>query len=336
MPRRNSRTRKQWATLIAQCWQKGVKSIFETGALLTQAQKALEEEQGHGEWLKLIESDLPFGRRTASMLMTIAGDKRLTNGNHGSHLPPSWRTLYELSRLDDDLLEAAFKDGRINPEMERHEVAAIKILDMREAYEARKVKGDTVAALQALIDAERKFAVIYADPPWEFKAWSGKGKVFTAERHYDTAGLDVIAALPVESLAEKDCVLLLWAVMPELPGALEIISKWGFVYKTVGFNWIKQNRSGEGLFMGMGHWTRANSELCLLATRGQPTRMAKDVEQVLFSPIGDHSSKPEEVATRIGRLVNGPYLELFARGSRKGWTTWGNEIERAEYVEAAE
>jgi N6-adenosine-specific RNA methylase IME4 len=80
--------------------------------------------------------------------------------------------------------------------------------------------------------------------------------------------------------------------------------------------------------MGMGYWTRSNAELCLLATRGRPMRWAMDVPQVIMSPVGEHSEKPEEARRRIERLVSGPYLELFARRAAPGWTTWGNEMNK--------
>lgn len=228
---------------------------------------------------------------------------------------------------------------RVQKENERVTTNLLKegeIEQAREAYEERKEGGATAADLNALVAAGRRFPVIYADPPWEFRVYSGKGKMRSAERHYDTMSLDDIAALPVRDIAAPDCALFMWAVMPELPGALELLTAWGFTYKTVAFTWVKQNRSGEGLFTGMGYWTRANAELCLLATKGSPQRLAMDVHQVIMSPVRQHSRKPDEAAPRISRLLAGPYLELFAREPRDGWTTWGNEIERGDFEEAAE
>jgi N6-adenosine-specific RNA methylase IME4 len=131
--------------------------------------------------------------------------------------------------------------------------------------------------------------------------------------------------------------------MPELPGAIEVMKAWGFQYKTAGFCWVKENRSGDGLFWGMGYWTRANAELCLLGTKGAPKRHARDVHQVIMSPVGEHSRKPEETHVRIERLVTGPYLELYARRPMAGWTVWGNDITRGlfhqsipEFEDAAE
>jgi len=138
--------------------------------------------------------------------------------------------------------------------------------------------------------------------------------------------LDDIKALPIADLAAADCALFLWGVWPRLPDVLEVIRAWGFEFKTAAFAWVKQNRGGEGLFTGMGFWTRANSEPCLLATRGSPLRLAADVHQVILSPVREHSRKPDEIRSRIERLVAGPYLELFGREQAPGWTVWGNEI----------
>ncbi len=190
--------------------------------------------------------------------------------------------------------------------------------------------GCTIDDLDALANSGKKFGVIYVDPPWTFHVYSGEGKQKSPERYYNVQSLDDIKAMPIEKLAADDCALLLWAVLPELPGALDVIKAWGFTYKTVGFTWIKQNKSGEGLFTGLGFWTRANAEVCLLATRGSPKRLAKDVHQVILSPVGEHSVKPEEARSRIQRLLPGPYLELYGRQSVPGWTVWGNQISRKD------
>lgn len=211
----------------------------------------------------------------------------------------------------------------------------LNIMQKREAYEARADKGANLGDLVAMAQAGDKFAAIYADPPWEYKVYSGKGKQRSAERYYDTSSLEAIKALPIASLAADNCVLFLWGVWPELPGALEVIKAWGFEYKTVAFVWVKQNPSGEGIFTGMGYWSRSNTEFCLLAARGAPQRMAEDVHQVIMAPRpGEHSRKPDEVRRRIERLVVGSYLELFARSPSPGWTAWGNELESP--AEAAE
>jgi N6-adenosine-specific RNA methylase IME4 len=135
-------------------------------------------------------------------------------------------------------------------------------------------------------------------------------------------------ALPVARCAQDDCTLLMWAIYPMLPEALDLIAAWGFKYKTVALTWAKLNRKAGSYFMGGGYWTRANAEICLLATRGAPGRRSKSVRQLIASPVREHSRKPAETYARIEQLVPGPYLELFARTTRRGWHSWGNQTDK--------
>ncbi len=179
------------------------------------------------------------------------------------------------------------------------------------------------------------YRVIYADPPWSFRTYSARGKGRSADAHYDTLDLAGIAALPVADWAAPDCVLFLWATDPLLPQALDVVRAWGFTYKTVGFYWAKLNPRANGalmlterdFFTGMGFWTRANPEPCLLATRGKPKRVSAGVKKLVVSPRREHSRKPDEVVRRIEALVDGPYLEMFAREARPGWDGWGNQAD---------
>ena len=174
----------------------------------------------------------------------------------------------------------------------------------------------------------KKYSVILADPPWAFRAWSNKGMGRSAEQHYPTMRLEDIKALPVADLAAEDCVLFLWATFPMLKEALEVAEAWGFAYKTVAFTWVKENRKSPGLFWGLGYWTRANAEVCLLATRGSPKRQSAAVHQVILSPVERHSKKPDEVQERIVTLMGDvSRVELFARQETPGWDVWGNEVE---------
>ena len=173
-----------------------------------------------------------------------------------------------------------------------------------------------------------QYQIILADPPWSYRVWSGKEKSRTAENHYPTMSLKDIQALPVEKLAAKDCALFLWVTCPMLAEAFSVLEAWGFTYKTVAFAWIKQNKKSPSLFWGLGHWTRANAEFCLLATRGHPTRRSKKVHQVLLSPVEEHSKKPDVIRERIVELMGDlPRVELFARQTAPGWDAWGNEVE---------
>lgn len=184
------------------------------------------------------------------------------------------------------------------------------------------------------------FGVILADPPWRFKAWSGKGTARAADNHYNTMSMNEIASLPVGELAADDCALFLWACWPSINDAMKIIDAWGFKYKTCAFCWLKADTyrlfSDEATpFAGLGYWTRANSEPCLLATRGRPRRLSASVRQGIISPRREHSRKPDEIYGRINKLVSGPYIELFSRQRREGWSVWGNEVEKFSEKEIA-
>jgi N6-adenosine-specific RNA methylase IME4 len=187
-----------------------------------------------------------------------------------------------------------------------------------------------------------KFGAILADPPWHFDVWSlaVPGRARHPSSHYDTMSLDDIAALPIGELAADDAVLFLWISWPMLEHALAVVAAWGFKYKTCAFAWVKADVSTLNLFPGpvdadmkLGYWTRANSEVCLLATRGKPKRVDAGVRQGIIEPSREHSRKPDCVHHRVERLVAGPYLELFARQRRPGWVAWGNQLDR--FAEAA-
>ena len=171
----------------------------------------------------------------------------------------------------------------------------------------------------------KKYGVIYADPPWGYRNQRTRA---AASKHYDVMTIDDIKRMPVREIAADDSVLFMWATFPMLREALDTIAAWGFTYKTVAFCWVKQNRSGEGLFMGLGNWTRSNSEVCLLAVRGKPKRVCAGVRSVILSPVQRHSQKPAEVRDRIvGLMGEVPRIEIFARETAPGWDSWGNEVQ---------
>ena len=173
-----------------------------------------------------------------------------------------------------------------------------------------------------------KYKVIYADPPWHYRVWSKKGDGRSAEAHYPTMNMEDIKKLPIAQIADRDAALFLWVTFPLLQEAWSVMKAWGFTYKSVAFVWIKQNRKSDALFWGMGYWTRANAEICLLATRGHPKRVARNVHQVIFSHIEEHSKKPDEARRRIEQLMGDvPRIELFARRTSPGWDVWGNEVQ---------
>jgi N6-adenosine-specific RNA methylase IME4 len=312
----------EFAERITAYWRQSVEAIITAGRLLTKAKETLP----HGEFLALIEGSLPFGANTAQRLMKIAADPRLLNAAHGQLLPPSWRTLYELTKLDDPTFEARVADGTIRADMARQDIAAAVKQERRAAHENRAFTGSTVHDLHALAASGFKAATILADPPWKFKTNSKRGEGRSANQHYRTDRLDLIKSLPVAEIAAPDAMLFMWMVDWCPAAALEVIEAWGFTHKTTAFTWAKQNETGEGWHMGQGYWTRANPEACWLATRGKPQRLNADVRQLIVAPVAEHSRKPDEIYDRIERLVEGPYLELYARRERKGWLTWGDEL----------
>ena len=182
----------------------------------------------------------------------------------------------------------------------------------------------------------KRYNVIYADPPWQFRVWSNKGMSRSAENHYLPQSLQNLIAFNVSAICENDCVLLMWATFPCLKNAFELAEAWGFAYKTVAFTWVKQNKNNEKLFKGMGYYTRANAEVVLLFTKGKPLKRAcRNVEQVLISKRGEHSKKPAEIRERIVKLFGDvPRIELFARSCKgsfsdnefDGWDVFGNEV----------
>ena len=183
---------------------------------------------------------------------------------------------------------------------------------------------------------DQRYNVIYADPPWTFRTWSKQGKDRSPEKHYGCMNLDDVKDLPVGDLAEPDCALFMWATDPLLREAFDVIDAWGFTYKTIAFVWAKLTRNAPSLmfteqdfFTGMGYWTRANSELCLLATKGKPKRQSASVRRLVIDHRREHSRKPDSVADRIVQLMGDvPRIELFARNAKPGWHVWGNETEK--------
>jgi len=182
---------------------------------------------------------------------------------------------------------------------------------------------------------QKRYAVIYADPPWAYgdkgfgkrpSDGTVKGSFAPEAGRYGTMLLAEIMALKVSQIALPDSALLLWATSPLLPEALQTVSAWGFKFKTVAFCWSKLTSTGKEV-ANLGQWTMGNVELCLLATRGSPKRLDRTVRQLVVAQRTDHSRKPEDVRRRIETIFGDvPRIELFARRPAVGWDVWGNEI----------
>jgi N6-adenosine-specific RNA methylase IME4 len=242
-----------------------------------------------------------------------------------------------LGVLSEGAFESVVADARDKVSRAvRNAVREVEIEQERAGYRARTEQGGTVADLERLVATGYRAGVIVPDFPWEYEAYSRKGNQRSAERYYDTWTLERILAMAplIRKLAADDCVFMPWAVWPRHPDALEVIKACGFDYKSAGFIWVKTTPNaevielnGDGLHWGKGvTGSRANTEVCLLATRGEPLRLSAGVHQVVFAPVTEHSEKPDEVYRRIRRLYPGPYLELFARKPRPDWMCWGDEL----------
>lgn len=173
---------------------------------------------------------------------------------------------------------------------------------------------------------DKKYQIIYADPPWLYKDMNLPGKR-SVNCKYLVQSNEWLEKLPVSSITQDDCILFLWVTMPKLNECWGVINAWGFEYKTCAFTWVKRNKKKESWFWGMGRWTRSNAELCLLATKGKPKRISASVHSVIDTPVETHSKKPNVVRERIVELCGDiPRIELFARSKTEGWDVWGNEV----------
>ncbi len=173
----------------------------------------------------------------------------------------------------------------------------------------------------------KKYQIIYADPPWKyndklevFSKFANKNKsprMGACEYYYNIMSINNICNLPIKNISADNCILFLWITMPKLNEVQQVITAWGFKYKTVAFTWIK-----------------LNAELVLLATRGKPKRISKSVSQIVMAKRGRHSIKPPVIRDKILELMGDlPRIELFARYKVKGWDAWGNEELQEAYIQ---
>ena len=149
--------------------------------------------------------------------------------------------------------------------------------------------------------------------------------------HYKTMSVEDIENMgaTINKIAAENCLLFLWATFPNLKEALQVIEKWGFIYKTLGFSWIKLNKKNKKPCFGIGFYTKSNCEVCLIGIKGKPGKLIKNktVSSCLISERREHSRKPDEARERIEKLVGDvPKIELFARQAVEGWDCWGNEV----------
>lgn len=177
-----------------------------------------------------------------------------------------------------------------------------------------------------------RFSTIYADPPWRFENRTGKvAPEYKRLNRYETMELKDIMDLPVERISNDKSHLYLWVPNALLPDGLAVMKAWGFEYKS-NLIWEKVRKDGGPDGRGVGFYFRNVTEILLFGVRGDKNRTlapARSQVNLLRTMKREHSRKPDEMVDLIERCSPGPYLELFARGDRKGWSMWGNQADAA-------
>lgn len=173
----------------------------------------------------------------------------------------------------------------------------------------------------------KKYKLIYADPPWQFNNKNTGGSMKSgAASHYLTTGIEGLKKMPVNDIADDDCILVMWWVGSMPQEAIDLVRSWGFTLKNMnGFVWNKLTVKGLPFF-GMGFYSRAGSESAIIATKGKPKIQSRSVRAVGSYKVGKHSEKPQEFRDKCVELAGDvPRLEMFARSAQKGWDVFGNE-----------
>jgi N6-adenosine-specific RNA methylase IME4 len=222
------------------------------------------------------------------------------------------------------------------PEPEQHEIVARgkkEILEIAKRLRAEKMEQRRAERLEKLatiaqgngpLPTDRKYPVLYVDPPWTFDVFSEAGQEKAPENHYPCMSLTDICALPIPELATDDAILFLWATVPHMFESAKVLEAWGFEYKS-SFVWVKDK-------IGCGYYNRNQHEVLLVATRGNiPAPAPSDrVPSVVHADRGRHSEKPDRFYDIIeGYYPSLPRIELFAREARPGWAFWGNQAHQA-------
>jgi N6-adenosine-specific RNA methylase IME4 len=249
----------------------------------------------HGQWLPWLRTYCPIiPERTAQLYMQCA--------IHAEALKAATRCGFDSIRGALDFLKKKNREAGVALMIERRD---LRELGLAEATE-----------LASEAWGERRYGVLYADCPWRYDNVPVGDVARAAEQHYPTMPLDDIKALPVP--AADDCVLFLWATVPLLPEAIEVMRAWDFTYKSSS-TWVKDK-------IGTGYWVRGQVEHLLIGVRGDVPSPApgQQYPAVIEAPRGRHSEKPDIFADEIVRLFpNVPKLEMFARQARPGWDVWG-------------
>jgi N6-adenosine-specific RNA methylase IME4 len=271
-------TRQGWRKKITEAWQElttsTVEGIIKVGNLLTKAKANLP----HGEWLKLIEKELPITRSTTARFIKIANDERITNVAHALHLPPSWDTLYQLTRLNDKTFDRLLTKGVIRPDLQRNEITRVHNIEMRKKDEAR---------VRNLEPIEGAFKTLIIDPPWDYE-WLSVGGASAPK--YATMTHEQLLAMPVPAWAERDCHMYLWTTNNFMTRAVDLMQHWGFQHKTV-LTWIKTDSKGKPK-IGLGTYFRNTTEQVLFGVRGELRTRTASARRATCQPAKPSSARP--------------------------------------------
>jgi N6-adenosine-specific RNA methylase IME4 len=207
-----------------------------------------------------------------------------------------------------------------------------------------------------------KFNIIYLDPPWKFANFDYATATRGAAKEYKTMSFEDLLKLPIGDIADEDCSMFMWCPDTHIPEMLKLFESYGFKFKTKAFTWIKTTKAVKSFYkmldmpishlitaknftkmillaktmflprMGMGKWTRKETESCYLAVKGKPRRVNFGVRECIFAETGQHSAKPLEARHRIVKLLGDiPRIEIFARNNTaldsEGWLNVGDGID---------
>jgi N6-adenosine-specific RNA methylase IME4 len=308
---RNALTRTEWAARIGCRWQDAcagmLEATFQIGRDLIEAKNELD----HGEFIPMIENDLPFGKRSAQMFMAIAKDSKLAKANFNSLLPPSWQTLYKITRFDDEVFDRLIDDGTINRDCTYAEINKVLRMERVHADEQRVL---------SLRPRPGKFKTLLFDSAWDYGGQSLAGR---AEPDYALQTLDQLRAMDITQWADDaGCHLYLCATNNFVLEAGKLVDHWGWRYHML-ITWIKPSP------FGLGSYFRNSTEHVLFATRGEmKTRpAAASIPTHFEAPRGDHSEKPEKLYEIIRAASYPPYGEGNQRQPRPDFVNLFESVE---------
>lgn len=298
-------SRREWVKRLNDQWDRiresAVMGFVELGRDLHKAKADLE----HGQWIKVLDSDLKFHRHVANMFMRIAAwtDERMVgNAYHLKRLPPDYTTLDKITRLDEITFKRLMKDGTINPTLQRNEVSKILRLQRVGADEQRVLN---------LVPLVGKHRTIIIDPAWDYDWLSIAAR---AKPGYAMQTIESLRALDVRAWADEEegTHLYCWTTNNFLSEACKLVEHWGFQHRTV-LTWIKPPP------FGLGSYYRNSTEQCLFATLGDTTTRpaAASISTHFEAPRGEHSEKPEKFYDIVRAASYPPYGEANQREARE-------------------